>query len=73
MLLNLEVLFDLCFDLECLGPQDIPYVYCLFYVTFVPLRWLYYKYKKWHYYLLVSNFVSLSTFEVIRISIWSII
>lgn len=36
------------------GPQDIPYVYCLFYVTFVPLRWIYYRFKKWHYYLLVS-------------------
>ncbi|KAJ4823433.1 glycerophosphocholine acyltransferase [Turnera subulata] len=33
-------------------PQDIPYVYCAFYVTFVPLRWIYYRYKKWHYYLL---------------------
>lgn len=33
-------------------PQDIPYVYCLFYVTFVPLRWIYYRFKKWHYYLL---------------------
>jgi len=38
-----------------LGPQDVPYVYCLFYVTFVPLRWIYYRYKKWHYYLLVSG------------------
>ncbi|GAB2267747.1 glycerophosphocholine acyltransferase, variant 2 [Dionaea muscipula] len=35
-------------------PQDVPYVYCLFYVTFVPLRWIYYRYKKWHYYLLAS-------------------
>ncbi|KAK8970648.1 hypothetical protein KSP40_PGU009703 [Platanthera guangdongensis] len=33
-------------------PQDVPYVYCLFYITFVPLRWIYYRYKKWHYYLL---------------------
>ncbi|CAK9152477.1 unnamed protein product [Ilex paraguariensis] len=33
-------------------PQDIPYVYCLFFFTFVPLRWIYYRYKKWHYYLL---------------------
>ncbi|KAF3785146.1 putative membrane protein [Nymphaea thermarum] len=33
-------------------PQDSPYVYCLFYVTFVPLRWIYYRFKKWHYYLL---------------------
>ncbi|KAJ6801972.1 putative membrane protein-like [Iris pallida] len=33
-------------------PQDVSYVYCLFYVTFVPLRWIYYRYKKWHYYLL---------------------
>ncbi|XP_057433826.1 glycerophosphocholine acyltransferase 1-like [Lotus japonicus] len=33
-------------------PQDIPFVYCLFYVTFVPLRWIYYRFKKWHYYLL---------------------
>ncbi|KAG7023683.1 hypothetical protein SDJN02_14709 [Cucurbita argyrosperma subsp. argyrosperma] len=33
-------------------PQDIPYVYCFFYVTFVPLRWIYYRFKKWHYYLL---------------------
>lgn len=40
------------------GPQDIPYVYCFFYVIFVPLRWMYYRYKKWHYYLLVSQWVS---------------
>ncbi|VVA10284.1 PREDICTED: membrane [Prunus dulcis] len=33
-------------------PQDIRYVYCLFYVIFVPLRWIYYRFKKWHYYLL---------------------
>ncbi|XAR53460.1 hypothetical protein NMG60_11022023 [Bertholletia excelsa] len=33
-------------------PQDIPYVYCVLYITFVPLRWIYYRYKKWHYYLL---------------------
>ncbi|XP_048133762.1 glycerophosphocholine acyltransferase 1 isoform X1 [Rhodamnia argentea] len=33
-------------------PQDVPYVYCLFYVIFVPLRWIYYRFKKWHYYLL---------------------
>ncbi|KAJ8432527.1 hypothetical protein Cgig2_030319 [Carnegiea gigantea] len=33
-------------------PQDVPYVYCVFYVIFVPLRWIYYRYKKWHYYLL---------------------
>ncbi|CAH2079492.1 unnamed protein product [Thlaspi arvense] len=33
-------------------PQDIPLVYCLFYVIFVPLRWIYYRFKKWHYYLL---------------------
>ncbi|KAL2338758.1 hypothetical protein Fmac_013204 [Flemingia macrophylla] len=33
-------------------PQDVPYVYCLFFVTFVPLRWIYYRFKKWHYYLL---------------------
>lgn len=39
------------------GPQDVPYVYCLFYVIFVPLRWIYYRYKKWHYYLLVSPII----------------
>ncbi|KAG5243499.1 hypothetical protein OIU76_009589 [Salix suchowensis] len=33
-------------------PQDIPYVYCFFYVTFVPLRWINYRFKKLHYYLL---------------------
>ncbi|KAK9948035.1 hypothetical protein M0R45_003624 [Rubus argutus] len=33
-------------------PQDTRYVYCLFYFIFVPLRWIYYRYKKWHYYLL---------------------
>ncbi|XP_028068387.1 uncharacterized membrane protein C776.05-like isoform X2 [Camellia sinensis] len=26
--------------------------YCVFYVTFVPLRWIYYRFMKWHYYLL---------------------
>ncbi|XP_058105252.1 glycerophosphocholine acyltransferase 1-like isoform X3 [Magnolia sinica] len=41
----------ICFLLGA-RPQDIPYVYCLFYVTFVPLRWIYYRFKKWHYYLL---------------------
>ncbi|XP_052200159.1 glycerophosphocholine acyltransferase 1 [Diospyros lotus] len=40
-----------CFVLGA-RPQDIPYVYCFFYVTFVPLRWIYYRFKKWHYYLL---------------------
>lgn len=40
-----------CFILGA-RPQDIRYVYCLFYFTFVPLRWIYYRYKKWHYYLL---------------------
>ncbi|OIV97372.1 hypothetical protein TanjilG_07124 [Lupinus angustifolius] len=33
-------------------PQDMPLVYCFFYVIFVPLRWIYYRFKKWHYYLL---------------------
>ncbi|KAH1041841.1 hypothetical protein AAZX31_09G064900 [Glycine max] len=33
-------------------PQAVPLVYCLFYVVFVPLRWIYYRFKKWHYYLL---------------------
>jgi len=37
------------------GPQDVPLVYCLFYFVFVPLRWIYYRFKKWHYYLLVIN------------------
>lgn len=41
----------ICFLLGA-RPQDIPYVYCLFYVIFVPLRWIYYRSKKWHYYLL---------------------
>ncbi|CAL9194453.1 unnamed protein product, partial [Musa hybrid cultivar] len=43
-----------CFILGA-RPQDVPYVYCFFYVTFVPLRWIYYRYKKWHYYLLVRT------------------
>ncbi|KVI12217.1 Protein of unknown function DUF2838 [Cynara cardunculus var. scolymus] len=40
-----------CFILGA-RPQDVRYIYCLFYITFVPLRWIYYRYKKWHYYLL---------------------
>ncbi|XP_042055500.1 glycerophosphocholine acyltransferase 1-like [Salvia splendens] len=40
-----------CFVLGA-RPQDVRYLYCLFYVIFVPLRWIYYRYKKWHYYLL---------------------
>ncbi|XP_071689355.1 LOW QUALITY PROTEIN: glycerophosphocholine acyltransferase 1-like [Rutidosis leptorrhynchoides] len=42
-----------CFILGA-RPQDIRYVlyYCLIYITFVPLGWIYYGYKKWHYYLL---------------------
>ncbi|CAK9879665.1 unnamed protein product [Sphagnum jensenii] len=33
-------------------PDDIPYLYCLFFITIAPLRWIYYRIKKWHYYLL---------------------
>ncbi|KAI5067445.1 hypothetical protein GOP47_0017973 [Adiantum capillus-veneris] len=33
-------------------PQDIPLLYCLFFIVVVPLRWIYYRSKKWHYYLL---------------------
>ncbi|KAL9314641.1 hypothetical protein ACSQ67_020093 [Phaseolus vulgaris] len=33
-------------------PEAVPLVYCVFYVVFVPLRWIYYRFKKWHYYLL---------------------
>jgi hypothetical protein len=39
------------------GPQDVPYVYYLLHVTFVPLCWIYYLCKKWHYYLLVRPLV----------------
>jgi hypothetical protein len=35
-------------------PDDIPYLYCLFFITIAPLRWIYYRIKKWHYYLLVQ-------------------
>ncbi|KAG6421099.1 hypothetical protein SASPL_117648 [Salvia splendens] len=49
----LGVLFfgGFCFILGA-RPQDVRYLYCLFYVIFVPLRWIYYRYKKLHYYLL---------------------
>uniref|UniRef100_K3XI63 Glycerophosphocholine acyltransferase 1 n=2 Tax=Setaria italica TaxID=4555 RepID=K3XI63_SETIT len=47
-------------------PQDVPYVYCLFYVIFVPLRWIYYRYKKWHYYLLDFCYYA-NTFLVVMI------
>lgn len=33
-------------------PQDIPYVYCAFFLIAAPLRWIYYRSKKWHYFLL---------------------
>eukprot|EP00250_Pteridium_aquilinum_P031540 c43800_g1_i1 orf=96-1514(+) len=46
----------LLFGLFCylLGsrPQDIPRFYCLFFIFVAPLRWIYYRFKKWHYYLL---------------------
>jgi hypothetical protein len=47
-------------ELDCVlclvvaGPDDIPYLYCLFFITVAPLRWIYYRIKKWHYYLLVQ-------------------
>ena len=34
------------------SPQHVPIVYCLLYFVFVPLRWIYYRFKKWHYFLL---------------------
>lgn len=33
-------------------PQDIPRLYCTFFIIIAPLRWIYYRIKKWHYYLL---------------------
>ncbi|XP_057821939.1 glycerophosphocholine acyltransferase 1 [Cryptomeria japonica] len=33
-------------------PQDIPYLYCGLLFVMIPLRWIYYKFKKLHYYLL---------------------
>lgn len=33
-------------------PQDIPSLYCLFFICVAPLRWIYYRFKKWHYFLL---------------------
>ncbi|MCH92968.1 putative membrane protein, partial [Trifolium medium] len=50
-LLNVLGFGGFCFLLGA-RPQDVPLVYCLFYVVFVPLRWIYYRFKKWHYYLL---------------------
>ncbi|KAJ7524080.1 hypothetical protein O6H91_18G076800 [Diphasiastrum complanatum] len=45
-----------CFGTFCylLGsrPQDIPKLYCLFFLTIAPLRWVHYRIRKWHYYLL---------------------
>ncbi|XP_042414683.1 glycerophosphocholine acyltransferase 1-like [Zingiber officinale] len=40
-----------CFILGA-WPQDVPLIYCLLYIMVVPLRWVYYLSKKWHYYLL---------------------
>lgn len=46
----------LCFGTFCyiLGrrPYDIPHLYALFFCIAAPLRWAYYKSKKWHYFLL---------------------
>ncbi|GAQ86601.1 hypothetical protein KFL_002990090 [Klebsormidium nitens] len=46
----------LCFGLFCFlvgaKPQVIPYFYCFFLFVALPLRWMYYKAKKWHYFLL---------------------
>ncbi|KAJ0985501.1 hypothetical protein J5N97_003857 [Dioscorea zingiberensis] len=53
-----------CFILGA-RPQDVPYVYCLFYVTFVPLRWIYYRYKKWHYYLLDFCYYANTIFVIV--------
>jgi hypothetical protein len=33
-------------------PADIPKLYCLFFIIVAPLRWMYYRIKKWHYFLL---------------------
>ncbi|XP_010273972.1 PREDICTED: uncharacterized membrane protein C776.05 [Nelumbo nucifera] len=48
-------------------PQDVPYVYCFFYVIFVPLRWIYYRFKKWHYYLLDFCYYANTLFLVMLI------
>ncbi|GBG60918.1 hypothetical protein CBR_g16039 [Chara braunii] len=44
--------FGLFFFLLGARPQDIPYMYCMFFITVIPLRWVYYRSRKWHYFLL---------------------
>ncbi|KAI3867039.1 hypothetical protein MKW98_000252 [Papaver atlanticum] len=48
-------------------PQDIQYVYCFFYLTFVLMRWIYYRFKKWHYYLLDFCYYTNTIFLVMLI------
>lgn len=60
-LYRLLVLIGKPYACFCAGPQDIPYLYCFFFITVAPLRWIYYRIKKWHYYLLVSFSASLIT------------
>ena len=60
------------------GPEAVPLVYCVFYVVFVPLRWIYYRFKKWHYYLLVNDDISYSlcnheTSEVLTTQLFDIL
>ncbi|KAI3865271.1 hypothetical protein MKX03_012861, partial [Papaver bracteatum] len=57
----------LMYMLNCVGPQDIPYVYCFFYFTFVPMRWIYYWFKKWNYYLLDFCYYANTIFLVMLI------
>ncbi|CAI5534871.1 unnamed protein product [Closterium sp. Naga37s-1] len=46
----------LCFGIFCflLGsrPYDVPRLYAAFFLMATPLRWIYYRSKKWHYFLL---------------------
>ncbi|KAH9297865.1 hypothetical protein KI387_029547, partial [Taxus chinensis] len=45
-------------------PQDIPYLYCCFFFVMAPIRWIYYKFKKWHYYLLDFCYFANSIFMI---------
>lgn len=40
-----------CFMLGA-RPHDIPLLYAAFFIIAAPLRWVYYRAKKWHYFLL---------------------
>ncbi|EPS63258.1 hypothetical protein M569_11528, partial [Genlisea aurea] len=57
--------FGSCWYILGSSPESVPDLYCVLLAILVPLRWIYYRYMKWHYYLLDFCYYANTIFLVV--------